>query len=346
MPPGPAKPGPTDSVPAASARAIRDALARERPDLRIESLEPLGEGVKSVVWRVSAVDEDDFALKAFKPKFHGFERTELAFHKALGDDRAELEGLIPRLLFVSRGELPMLATTMLEGEQLLNAGTVDRASLGSIYRALGEVLAVLHSKVQPSFGALPVGEDRSIMTNAQYMTERWVNCWNGFCRHGANPYLASRARQFLLEREELWDTGGGPRLCHADAHPGNVLVVREGDGRVRFSGLLDFEVATATDPVFDFAAACTSLVKDPEHRIKAMVDGHGEPDGPWRQRLAMYDVMLAMSNWVFYAEHVARAPQRVCERRILKITEASRLRTWRSETKRKLTGRRRGGVGG
>lgn len=349
---GPVQPGSTDRAepselaPAADAQAVRAALALERPELRVESLERIGEGVKSVVWRVRADDEDDFALKALKPKFHGYERTEIAFHEALGEGHRELEGVIPRLLFVSRGELPLIASTMLEGEQLLNLRGFDHADCGPIYRRLGEVLAVLHRKELPSFGAMPVGEERSIATNAQYMTERWVNCWNGFRHHGANPYLAARARKFLLEREELWDTGGSPRLCHADAHPGNVLVVRDDDGRVRFSGLLDFESSVATDPAFDLAAACTSLVKDPGERIEAMVEGHGEPEGPWRERVAMYHVMLAMSDWAFYAQYVARSPQRVCERRILEITDSSRVRFWRSQAKRAVTRRRGSGDGG
>lgn len=337
---GPDQPGPVNNVPAADRQAVRDALASVRPELRVESLEPLGEGFKSVVWRVRAAGEDDFALKAFKPKYHGFERTELDFHQQLGERCHELEGLIPRLLFVSRGDLPLIATTMLEGEQLLTLPKLDAADRAPIYRKLGAVLAVLHGKELPSFGALPVGEERTIATNAQYMTERWVNCWNGFRHHGANPYLASRARQFLLEREELWDTGGTPRLCHADAHPGNILVSRGSDGHLRFSGLLDFEVATATDPAFDLAAACTSLVRDPKARIEAMIEGHGDPMGPWRERLAMYDVMLAMSDWTVYAKYVARSPQRECERRILSITDSSRLRVWRSAVKRTVTGRR------
>lgn len=336
----------SDSVPAADAHAVRAALAIARPELRVESLETIGEGIKSVVWRVRSAGQDDFALKALKPKYHGFERTEIAFHEALGDGHRELVGVIPQLLFVSRGELPLIATSILDGEQLLNVGGLDRADHRPIYRRLGEVLAVLHRKVMPSFGAMPVGEERSIATNAQYMTERWMNCWNGFRHHGANPYLASRARKFLLEREELWDTGGAPRLCHADAHPGNILVARGDDGRIRFSGLLDFEVATATDPAFDFAAACTSMVKDPAARIEAMIEGHGEPDGPWRERMAMYHVMLAMSDWAFYAQYVARSPQRVCERRILEITGASRVRLWRSAAKRRLTSRRGSGSDG
>lgn len=328
---GPVKPGP--------AADVASALTRERPDLRVTAIAPLGEGVKSEVWRISADGIDDFALKIFRPKYRGSERTELAFHEALGAAHADLVGMIPQLLFASDGEVPMIATSLLEGEQLLNAGTVDRADRFGIYRGIGMALAVLHRVDMPAFGALPLGDDRKSDSNAQFMTERWTRVWNGFRDHGGNDHLAMRAWRYLSEREELWDTCGPPRLCHGDAHPGNVLVARTGKG-LRFVGLLDFESAAATDPVYDFAAASTSLVDDAKSLVEALVEAHGEPEGPWRERLAMYALVKAMSDWSFYAEYVARAPQRECERRMIEITESSRMRVWRSAARRALTGRR------
>lgn len=333
------------SVPAADRESVLTALRREQPGLTVESIDQLGEGAKSVVWRVSATDREDFALKAFRPEFAGFEQTELAFHERLGDREVELAGVVPSLLFATGGEMPMIATTLVFGEQLLNVRDLDEHQLRPVYRSLGELLRKLHEVEIASFGTLPLPTERTIETNSQYMTERWVHVWEGFVHHGGNRYIASRIRRYLEEREELFDTSGSPRLCHGDAHPGNLLIARDAD-LPRLSGLLDFELAAAADPVLDFASATTSLVANPNSRIAAIIEGHGEPEGPWRERLAMYDLIFAMSSWSFYATYVARAPQRRCERRMLEITDSSRLRVWRSAAKRRLVGRRVVDAGG
>lgn len=323
-------------VPAADRKSVLAELRRTQPKLTVTSIEPFGEGAKSVVWRVRVDGHEAFALKAFRPEFIGYEQTELDFHETLGGRHDDLGGVVPRLLFSSDGEMPMIATSIVAGEQLLNVRDLNESALRPVYRDLGAVLRTLHEVEFASFGTLPLPADRTIGTNSQYMTERWIHVWEEFVRHGGNRYIASRVRRHLEERAELWDTCGSPRLCHGDTHPGNLLIGRSRD-RVRLTGLLDFELAAAADPVLDFAAATTSLVADPGSRVQAMIEGHGEPDGPWRERLALYDLIFAMSDWSYYAKFVARAPQRGCERRMLEITESSRLRVWRSAVKQKLT---------
>lgn len=334
---GPFKPGPIADVAA--------ALERERPDLQVTSIEQLGEGAKSVVWRVRADGPDDFALKVFRPEYVGFEQTELAFHETLGDRHVNLDGVVPNLLFSAAGATPMIATAIVSGEQLLNVRDLDEDALRPVYRRLGDVLRRMHEVEIASFGTLPLPIERTIETNSQYMTERWLHVWERFVHHGGNRYIASRIRRYLEERVELWDTCGTPRLCHGDAHPGNLLIGRTEAG-ASLTGLLDFELAAAADPVLDFASATTSLVARPESRLEAMIEGHGEPEGPWRERMRMYNLIFAMSDWSFYATYVARAPQRECERRMLEITDSSRLRVRRSAAKRRLTGLRGRGSGG
>lgn len=321
---GPTAPGSPSSEPAEDAASVLAELERLRPDLAGATVDPLGAGIKSVVWRVTAAGSEPFALKAFRAKYRSLAATEVGFHLAAKGVVAEL----PALLFADE-EAGLVATTICPGEPLMHAPLGTDAELGAISESVGRALAKIHSVSMPGYGALPLGTSREIAGNREHMVDRWRAVWREFVGHGGNAYLAGEVRRYLEEREELWDTASGPRLCHGDARPGNVLVQRGADRRFAMTALIDYELAFAGDPVLDLAAAKAAVVDRPIN-FDALIAGYGDPGEGWRERLKMYELVVAMSDWSFFAEYVARAPQRPCERRMIAITRASRLRVWRA----------------
>lgn len=316
----------------------------ERADgaLRVESVAPLGEGIKSDVWLINASDGGRYVAKAFKPEYAWCVACEDAFFAAFEQGAPDgIAGVPRRLASIDDPEVfgrPVTVHRYAPGKPMLRAhGFSDEDQFDS-YRELGRVLSQLHSIAQPNFATLPIDPvSDQPRSNRDYMTGRWANSWNHYVADGGNRYLASRIRSYLLDREELWDRCTAPKLCHGDPHPANVIVERGGDGVVRFSALIDWEVAIAGDPIFDLANSIFNSIGDREAKLRALTEGYGDLPSDWRDRYDTYVVYFALANWTFVSRYGARAPLRKLDRELAELTGSSRSRMFRSAMRRRLS---------
>lgn len=317
-------------------------LDRADGTLRAESAERLGEGIKSDVWLIDASDGGRYIAKAFKSEYAWCVACEDAFFAAFeAGAPTGIDGVPRRLASIDDREVfdrPVTVHHYAPGKPMLRANGFSDEDQFDSYRALGRVLRRLHEIDQPNFATLPIDpETDEPRSNRDYMTGRWANSWNHFVASGGSRYLASRIRSYLLDREELWDRCTAPKLCHGDPHPANVIVERGDDGVVRFSALIDWEVAIAGDPIFDLANSIFNSVGDREAKLRALTEGYGDLPSDWRDRYDAYVVYFALANWTFVSRYGARAPLRKLDRELAELTGSSRSRMFRSAVRRRLS---------
>lgn len=309
--------------------------------LRAESVGRLGDGIKSDVWLITTADGARYAAKVFKPEYAWCVGSEDWFYAELAKGAPDgIEGIPERLVSVndpSVHELPVTVHNYAPGKMMLRANGFSDEDQFDSYRALGRVLRQLHQIDQPNFASFPDDDASSRgRTNRDYMTGRWASSWNHYAAGGANRYLATRIRSFLLERDEIWDRCTSPKLLHGDPHPANVIVKRGDDGVVRFSALIDFEYSLSGDPIFDLANSIFNSVGDREAKLRALIEGYGDMPADWRERYDTYVVYFALANWTFVARYGDRKPLRALDRELAELTGASRVRIIRSAARRRL----------
>jgi aminoglycoside phosphotransferase (APT) family kinase protein len=113
------------------------------------------------------------------------------------------------------------------------------------------------------------------------------------------PASRSGSQHIVSTRAHLLRECSHPVLCHNDLHAGNVLA-EIAEGRVRLSGVLDFEGALAGDPLMDVAKALYYL--NAEARI-ALLEGYGDTGRQhWSQTLDFYHLYFVLELWCWMAQ--------------------------------------------
>ncbi|HEX8032190.1 MAG TPA: aminoglycoside phosphotransferase family protein, partial [Vicinamibacterales bacterium] len=92
-----------------------------------------------------------------------------------------------------------------------------------------------------------------------------------------------------------------PRLCHYDLHAGNVLVTPAGTPQL--CGIVDFENATAGDPLMDIAKALYYFTPKDAARREGLLAGCGALDRPdWEATIALYRLASTLELWCWFAQ--------------------------------------------
>ncbi len=154
----------------------------------------------------------------------------------------------------SRTRLPFRfsVANYLPGEPV--AAFQGEPDVADLYHQMGGLLRKLHTVCIKGFGRLDAnGLVDPAPTNEAFITGLWSNLLERFRHYGADPALADRLNCLVVDRLPLVRHSDGAVFAHDDMQPHNVLAERDGAGRLRLTGLIDFGNARAADPLFDLA---------------------------------------------------------------------------------------------
>jgi aminoglycoside phosphotransferase (APT) family kinase protein len=185
---------------------------------------------------------------------------------ALDDTRSRLP-----FRFAVTNHLPGVTVASLLGE----------LDIADIYWQMGELLRKLHTVRLPAFGHF---DDHGIMSpivdHAAYMAGVASHAFTQFRKFGAPDALAGRLERIVAENAHLFAQSRGPVFAHDDFHVGNILAERDGEGRLRLTGLIDFGNARAADAVFDLAKTLFMADHDAPGASPIVRAGYGAIDHP------------------------------------------------------------------
>ncbi len=250
---------------------VYDALYRDDAPLRptIEALRAgcaLANGPMERIARGSvflyAIGEDR-VLKVYPPPDEEEARAEEVVQKAV--HAAELGLEVPRVLAAGeeRG-WRWLLMERLSGTPARDVwDTLSREELAGISATLGEWMRRFHN--DEGVQALRLGESREGWAEAlaelssgvvakhrrREASERWLE------RLG--PYMAS------------WSPEDETRLIHADLHPGNLMLGRDGEGAWALTGVLDFADTLRAPVGYDLGAPLVHLAGGDAVAVEALL---------------------------------------------------------------------------
>jgi aminoglycoside phosphotransferase (APT) family kinase protein len=176
------------------------------------------------------------------------------------------------------------------------------AELFAIYAEMGAFLRRINDITLDSFGYIgPNGVWTAYATNRGYMSAQFDRKLTEFCQRGGDPALAERLRHSIAARQHLLDGGATPRLCHYDLHAGNVLVTSQ--GALHLSGIVDFENATAGDPLMDIAKALYYFTPKDAPKRDGLLAGYGAIERPdWQATIDLYRLSGTLELWCWKAQ--------------------------------------------
>lgn len=180
---------------------------------------------------------------------------------------------------LTRLPFPFAITNHLPGVTVKSLGA--EPGIADAWRQMGMLLRKLHSVPAPGYGKFgPDGVLDPVSTNAEAMRRSFAHAFAQFRKYGAAASLAERLEAIVADLFDAMTQSAGPVFAHHDLHPGNVLVERGTDGRLRLSGLIDFGNARAADAVSDLA----SSIFFTEHEMPGsgpwIREGYGPIDHP------------------------------------------------------------------
>lgn len=189
------------------------------------------------------------------------------------------------------------------------AGLSD-AELFAIYAEMGANLRKINDVTLDSFGYIgPNGVWTPHATNRSYMSSQFERKLKEFGERGGDPALAGRLRISIAARRHLLDGAVVPRLCHYDLHAGNVLVTSSREPRL--SGIVDFENATAGDPLMDIAKALYYFRPQDKPqdlpKLEGLLAGYGVIERPdWQATIDLYRLACTLELWCWRAQFGTR----------------------------------------
>jgi Ser/Thr protein kinase RdoA (MazF antagonist) len=199
----------------------------------------------------------------------------------------------------SRSLLPLRYSllTYLPGRSLRHWMTEPDIELA--YRQMGELLRRIHAVRMPAYGYVHSnGIDKPASTNADYMTKAFDDVFRRFRDIGGDPDLARRLQQRSEENFDVLEESDGAVLAHDDFHQGNVLALRNNDGELELSGLVDFGNGRAADRLFDLAKSLFCSAHEDPRSYRPILEGYGLLDHPDSARaLWLYTLFHRISMW-------------------------------------------------
>ncbi|MGY3610032.1 MULTISPECIES: phosphotransferase family protein [unclassified Bradyrhizobium] len=291
----------------ATAQAIVDRTVSKGA---VATISRLHGGEISAVYEIAFADHahPPLVLKVYPDELHWKMQKELTVIGLIAD---RLSVSIPRILLADDSKrllgLNLTLMTKLEGSILgqLEA-TLDAAQRLAAYAQIGRLLREFHCIAMEAFGYIGAnGIWTAHSTNHQYLTHQFQRKLKEFAERGGNADLAKRVARHFADRAELLSDCTQAVLCHNDLHAGNLLATVS-NGRLRLTGVLDFEGALAGDPLMDVAKALYYL--DAEAR-SALLDGYGVMDRKhWLLTLDLYHLYFVLELWCWMAQIGNRQP--------------------------------------
>ncbi|MBR1160725.1 phosphotransferase family protein [Bradyrhizobium elkanii] len=282
------------------AQAIIDRVA---PGSRVAGITELRGGEISTILEITRAGAPSCILKVYPAQLQWKMAKEVHVLGLLRDASIA----IPRILMAddSRAliDFNFVLMSKLDGVVLGNreAALTDQ-ELFSIYAAMGAALHHINGITLDSFGYIgPHGVWTPHPTNRAYMSAQFERKLTEFCTRGGDEALAARLRASTLARSVLLEAADTPRLCHYDFHAGNVLVTPE--GQPRLTGIVDFENATAGDPLMDIAKALYYFTPKDAPKRDGLLAGHGTSDRPdWEATISLYRLASTLELWCWFAQ--------------------------------------------
>lgn len=197
-----------------------------------------------------------------------------------------LEGLdVPVTRYVAMDEtcrrLPFrfAITNYLPG---VSVGTLrDEPDVQDAYRQMGALLKQLHTVRLPAYGQFDeTGAVSGVASNEAFVVSSARHAFAQFRQHGGDDGLVVRLEKIVTGGMDLARHSAWPVFAHDDMHPGNVLALRDGNGRLRLSGVIDFGNARAADAIFDLAKMLFCSEHEAPRCAAAMLAGYGPVDHP------------------------------------------------------------------
>jgi aminoglycoside phosphotransferase (APT) family kinase protein len=214
---------------------------------------------------------------------------------------------VPRILLAddtrSVIDLNFVLMSKLDGSVLgPREASLSDDELFAIYAEMGASLRKINEILLDSFGYIgPNGVWTAHATNRSYMSSQFDRKLTEFCQRGGDAALAERLKLTIAAREHLLDGAVSSRLCHYDFHAGNVLVTSSDE--LHLSGIVDFENATAGDPLRDIAKALYYFTAQDAPKREGLLAGYGtiDRDG-WLETIDLYRLSCTLELWCWMAQ--------------------------------------------
>lgn len=193
--------------------------------------------------------------------------------------------------------------TRLPGEPLAQCERrMTETELLAVWRQIGTQMRHIHGIPMEGFGAAATGQLAGrVDRNRDYMDAIWRDKIAQFRKLGGDPALALAMERSWSDRSALLDFCQAPRLCHYDIHPGNLLAERANHGW-KLSGVLDFELAFAGDPLLDLAKCAHFARAGSGARWRGLIEGYGAiENSKWEETIELYRLYLALEYWDWIA---------------------------------------------
>jgi aminoglycoside phosphotransferase (APT) family kinase protein len=267
------------------------------------------EGTVTGAYRIGVGDGRAVVLKVYGPGESWSAAKEAG---ALGFLTEHGIGISPRLLAFSRAAAALdgraCVLSALRPGRTLSAIhdelTADQRS--DVYRQLGTVLARLHAVPAAGYGYVYGGIRDPLPDNSAHMARMCARYLDRFRADAADPSLPTAVETHLAAHAGEFAACERPSYCHGDVHEPNLLVRPAPDGTCALTGLLDPLNLHAGDPLMDFVRLDAFSMNGDPAKLAALLTGYGAPatppgtwPAPWRPRLALYRVVLALElhNW-------------------------------------------------
>ncbi|WP_407170318.1 phosphotransferase family protein [Bradyrhizobium sp. ORS 111] len=260
-------------------------------------------GEISTIFDITLADAPACIMKVYPASLHWKMAKEVYVLGLLRD----IGPAVPRILLAddtrSVIDLNVVLMTKLDGTLLgSREPSLTDAELFAVYAEMGACLRRINDVTLGSFGYIgPNGVWTPHASNRAYMSAQFDKKLAEFCTRGGSETLAERLRTGIAARRHLLDAADMPRLCHYDFHAGNVLVTS--DGAPHLSGIVDFENATAGDPLMDVAKALYYFTPKDAPKRDGLLTGHGTRDRPdWEATIELYRLACTLELWCWMAQ--------------------------------------------
>ncbi|QOZ34469.1 phosphotransferase family protein [Bradyrhizobium sp. CCBAU 53421] len=278
-------------------------VSRAAAGARVRDITELRGGEISTILEIVLADAPNCILKVYPAQLHWKMAKEVYVHGLLRD----VDIPVPRILLAddtsSVIDLSFVLMSKLDGVELSRRDPeLSEQEQFAIFAEMGAALRKINAITLDSFGYIgPNGVWTPHPTNRAYMSAQFERKLTEFCSRGGDVALAKRLRAGIATRAHLLDSTDRPRLCHYDLHAGNVLVTP--DGTPQLCGIVDFENATAGDPLMDIAKALYYFTPEDAPKRDGLLAGHGTRDRPdWEAAIDLYRLACTLELWCWYAQ--------------------------------------------
>lgn len=291
-----------------SAKLAQTLVDRVRPGVAVASVTRIHGGEMAAIHEIGLGDGTSLVLKVY-PDSVRWKMSKEADIARLIDGRLGVAS--PRVLLTDDSrellDLDFLVMTKLEGETL---GRIEQSlttgQRASAYAQIGALLRDFHRIPMPAFGYIGGNGISSPHTsNHAYVTSQFGRKLKEYVERGGADELARRIERHIATPADVLHDCMAAVLCHNDMHAGNLLASNAG-GKLRLTGVVDFEGALAGDPLKDIAKALYYL-GDADRR--SVLDGYGDT-GRARDEaaLALYHLLFVLELWCWMAQIGNSAP--------------------------------------